>query len=149
MVSGMLPEVIALNGFSITAESGSTMPAPTIQPPLLYSEDLAIVPPARTGVALRSDGGPLDAALRFRVRALVRAVHGFRISQIRGSVSSGIVGTILPGFTAAVRTRTTLGGVALPPTASTTEGPTDSIDIPTTAFPALRQCFGNPCRSTS
>jgi len=144
MVSGMLANSIIIDGFTVTAAPGSTAPAPVFQPPLVAGGDLALVTDS-AGVALQAGTGPLSAALRFRIHAMLRAVPGYRISEVWGSVTSGIVGADPnAGATASARTRVTLGGVAIGSTISTTDMAQDTVHIPTVDFPALHQCAGRP-----
>jgi hypothetical protein len=145
LVGGMLPPdapQITVEDLQVTVEPGSSGAAPQLQLGVAGGDLALVAEPAR--VELPPDSTEDHVALRCRVTAVVRVMAGFRIAEIRGSVTCGIVLGRSGAGSAEVRTRTTLGGVALPPTSSTEEGPLVVAEIPPTPFPALNQCCGDP-----
>ncbi len=142
------PPLVTLDELSITAEPGSST-APSFylrQHGSAFSGwDFAVVTEG-LGIELRSEAGPLRSALRCRVRASVRPLPGYRITEVSGSVTSGIAGGAHDPTqaSAAIRTRTTLDGVALPSTSNTTPGVNDPDLIPAVLLPAPSPCPGEP-----
>lgn len=113
---------------------------------IAHGLDFSVVMEGMT-IELEPGSGPLQSRLRCQLRASVQPPAGHRISRVNGAVTGGgPIEPLDPGrATAVVKTRTTLGGVALPETVqSPAPGAQETQDIPQTEVPALDQCSGQP-----
>jgi hypothetical protein len=139
------PPLVSLDDLGITAEPGSlTSPSFSFRQAGSSTDgwDFALVL-ENLGIELRPEEGPLRSSLHCRLRASVRPAPGYRVAEISGSVTSGVVGVDDPSRgTAAVDTRSTLGGLALPSTSNTTGESTDLIPLVT--VPPSIQIPGQP-----
>jgi hypothetical protein len=139
------PPLVSLDDLALTAEPGSlTSPSFFFRQAGSSTDgwDFALVV-ENLGIELRPGEGPLQSTLRCRVRASVRPAPGYRVVEVNGSVTSGVVGVADPSRgTAAVTTRSTLGGLALPSTSNTTGEHTDLIPLVT--VPPSIQVPGQP-----
>ncbi|SDL82886.1 hypothetical protein SAMN05660642_00939 [Geodermatophilus siccatus] len=137
--------LVTLDHLRITAEPGSlTSPSFFFQQAGSSSDgwDFALVVEG-LGIELRPGEEPLQSTLHCQVRASVRPACGYRLTEVNGSVTSGVVGVSVPTHaTAAVTTESTLGGFALPSTNNTTGERTDLI--PTVTVPPSIQRPGQP-----
>ena len=139
--------LVTLDNLRITAEPGSlTSPSFFFQQAGSSSDgwDFALVM-ENIGIELRPGEGPLQSTLRCQVRASVRLVDGYRLTEVNGSVTSGVVGVTVPTRArAAVSTQSTLDALVLPSTSNTTGENTDLIPIVT--VPPSIQLSGQPLR---
>jgi len=139
--------LVTLDNLRITAEPGSlTSPSFFFQQAGSSSDgwDFALVM-ENIGIELRPGEGALQSTLRCQVRASVRLPSGYRLTEVNGSVTSGVVGANVPTrATAAVNTQSTLGTLVLPSTSNTTGENTDLIPIVT--VPPSIQLSGQPLK---